>query len=60
MVLGDHWVELFSEMGVLDFKRGEVIFRRDDPGDGLYFVESGRVRISIVGADGAGAQLYRD
>jgi len=34
------------------FKRGQTVFCRDDPGDGLYLVDEGRVRISIMGPDG--------
>lgn len=51
-LLADHWPSLFEGMSTKTFKRGQTVFCRDDPGDGLYLVDKGRVRISIMGADG--------
>ena len=34
------------------YRRGEVIFRQDDPGNALYLIESGTVKISRQGEDG--------
>ena len=34
------------------FQKGEVIFHQDDPGDRLFFVSEGLVKISIVAHDG--------
>jgi CRP/FNR family cyclic AMP-dependent transcriptional regulator len=34
------------------FRDGEVIFRQGDPGHCLYIIESGRVRIYVLGPDG--------
>ena len=39
------------------FKKGEVIFHQEDPGDRLYVVESGLVRISVTVQDGRGAAV---
>ncbi len=38
-------------------RRGDVIFRQGDPGDGLYIILSGRVKISTLGQGGAEAIL---
>jgi CRP-like cAMP-binding protein len=35
-----------------NYRRGEVIFRQDDPGNALYLIESGTVKISRQGEDG--------
>src|SRR5688572_17059028 len=35
-----------------NYRRGEVIFRQDDPGNALYLIESGTVKISRLGEDG--------
>lgn len=34
------------------FQKGEVIFHEDDPGDRLYFLGEGMVKISLVSSDG--------
>lgn len=39
------------------FKRGEVIFHLGDPGDGLFFIVSGAVRIVLPGESGDAAIL---
>ena len=36
----------------LDYQRGQFIYRSGDPAQGLYFVESGLVGLSIVGPSG--------
>ena len=35
-----------------NYRRGEVIFRQDDPGNALYLIDSGTVKISRQGEDG--------
>ena len=35
-----------------DFKQGETIFQQGDPGEVLYLIESGQVRIFVHGKDG--------
>ncbi len=35
-----------------NYRRGEVIFRQEDPGNALYVIESGTVKISRQGEDG--------
>jgi CRP-like cAMP-binding protein len=37
------------------FKRGATIFAKGDPGDSLFFVNSGTVKIGVSSADGRGA-----
>lgn len=34
------------------FKRGEVLFHQDDPGDSLFLVQSGAVKLVLPGSDG--------
>ena len=34
------------------FREGEVVFQREDPGNGLYIIRSGTVKISIEAPDG--------
>lgn len=34
------------------FKRNQVIFLKNDPGEALYLIESGRVKISILNSEG--------
>jgi CRP/FNR family transcriptional regulator, cyclic AMP receptor protein len=42
---------------LLKFQRGEFIFRQGDPVDGIYFVVSGRVRLSVTDFRGKQATL---
>jgi CRP/FNR family cyclic AMP-dependent transcriptional regulator len=48
--------EALAELACLvrqrDFVRDEVIFHKDDPGDALHVLHTGRVRIEIPSADG--------
>jgi CRP/FNR family transcriptional regulator, cyclic AMP receptor protein len=39
------------------FPRGQVIFHQGDPGDTIHIVESGRVKVSVVGENGEQALL---
>ena len=39
------------------FKPGEVIFHRDDPGQVLYVIRSGKVKIYVTGPDGQDVSL---
>ena len=62
-------VPLFADLGAEDvaallggvrtqrFRRGEVVFRQGDPGDALYVVLSGRVKISSPSGSGVEAIL---
>ena len=43
---------LAARMHWRSYQRGEVIFHQDDPGDRLYYVAEGMVKISIVSSDG--------
>ncbi len=44
--------ELFQLLTVRTIPAGTALFRRDDPGDAMFFIESGRIRISVQDADG--------
>lgn len=48
--------DLIEEIGALcsnrHYRAGEMIFRQDDPGNTLFGVISGRVRITVASADG--------
>src|SRR5690349_23393655 len=44
--------ELASVVKRRTFRSGEVIFHRDDPGQVLYVIKEGKVKISIVSPDG--------
>ena len=48
---------LRREMRVRRFRRGEVIFHQGDPGDALFIVQSGLVKISLPGETGDEAIL---
>src|SRR5687767_14664740 len=39
------------------FPRGQVIFHQGDPGDTIHIVESGRVKVSVIGENGEQALL---
>jgi len=39
------------------FRRGEVIFHQGDPGDSLFLIEAGRVKLGVASADGGEAIL---
>ena len=42
-----------AALRVRRFKRGETIFHADDPGDALYIVASGHVKITVPSEDGS-------
>jgi CRP/FNR family cyclic AMP-dependent transcriptional regulator len=48
---------LASVVAIRRYRRGEVIFRQDDPGDALHVVLAGRVRISSASETGLEAIL---
>ncbi len=50
-------LELAGKLEPVHVVAGEVIFREGDPGEGLYLVVSGRLRVSVA-ADGAERVLY--
>ena len=41
----------------LTFKKGEKIFSQGDPADSIYFIQSGRIKITVVSAAGKEAVL---
>jgi CRP/FNR family transcriptional regulator/CRP/FNR family cyclic AMP-dependent transcriptional regulator len=43
---------LASSVRTRVFREGEVVFHRDDPGNGLYVIRGGTVKISIFAPDG--------
>jgi len=50
-------LELADQLEPVQAAAGQVIFRQGDPGEGLFVVVSGRLRISVA-ADGAERVLY--
>jgi uncharacterized membrane protein len=49
--------ELFRLLTTREIAKGTALFRRDDPGDAMFFIESGRIRISVKDADGHDTNL---
>jgi CRP/FNR family cyclic AMP-dependent transcriptional regulator len=45
--------ELGEYLTIHDYPRSATIFRNGDPGDAMYLIDVGKVRISITDADGA-------
>jgi CRP-like cAMP-binding protein len=45
-------LELVDKMRDVVLEAGQVLFSRGDPGDGIYLVVGGRIRISVLSADG--------
>src|SRR4026208_2324229 len=41
----------------LSFRKGEKIFSQGDPADSIYFIQTGRIKISVVSAAGKEAVL---
>src|SRR5262245_42748410 len=48
----DVLTELVSSLHVMQVEKGEVILRADEPGDRLYLIRNGRVRIASKGDAG--------
>src|SRR5207244_11195864 len=44
--------ELCGYLHLIELKGGSSLFRVGDSGDAMYFIESGRVRITVTDADG--------
>jgi len=40
------------------YKRGSIIIHQGDPADGMYFVETGEVSVTVVGNDGSERQVW--
>jgi CRP/FNR family transcriptional regulator, cyclic AMP receptor protein len=49
--------ELGEYLTIHDYPRSATIFRYGDPGDAMYLIDVGKVRISITDADGADVTL---
>ena len=43
---------LAKEMETLDFRKGEIVFNEGEPGDSLYIVTSGKIKVGRRAADG--------
>ncbi|WOD20104.1 SulP family inorganic anion transporter [Paraburkholderia kirstenboschensis] len=48
---------LLALLEVRELRAGQPVFRRGEPGDAMYFVESGRVTVSLPLADGRNLRL---
>ena len=61
-----HRLDPYERMNVADalvtreFDDGACVIRQDEPADGLYFVESGRVRVTLTGDNGAEVDIDDD
>src|ERR1700730_8574623 len=44
--------DLSRFLSIHDFERSSIVFRNRDPGDAMYLIDLGKVRISITDADG--------
>ena len=44
--------ELASKLALRNYRRGETIFHKDDPGSTLYIIKSGQVKITIASPEG--------
>jgi len=44
--------ELSEFLSIHDYERSSVVFRNRDPGDAMYLIDLGKIRISITDADG--------
>ena len=51
-LIREHWSELKAFTPTAHFERNETIFSIGDPADGIYLIESGRVRVSLLSAEG--------
>ncbi len=49
---GDLLEELAPQVGIVQFAENDVVFREGDPGDALYLVGKGSIRISKLGRGG--------
>ena len=45
-------VKLSEFLSIQDYARAQAVFRNHDPGDAMYLIDMGRVRIGITDADG--------
>jgi CRP/FNR family transcriptional regulator len=48
----DAWDALVARLTTVTLARGDVLFRAGDPGDALYVVDSGKIKITRTAADG--------
>jgi len=48
----EHLVDLANAMNTRTYRRGEVIFHKDDPGSMLYILKSGQVKITTSSPEG--------
>src|SRR5437870_12930980 len=49
--------ELGEYLTIHDYPKSATIFRNGDPGDAMYLIDVGKVRISVTAADGHAATL---
>src|SRR5262249_57463304 len=49
--------ELGEFLTIHDYPKAATIFRKGDPGDSMYLIDVGKVRITITDADGAAVTL---
>ncbi len=49
---GEHLSDLASKMSTRNYRRGEAIFHKDDPGSTLYILKTGQVKIATDSPEG--------
>lgn len=54
----DEFAEIKNKVRILTFEKDEVVFRPDDRAEGMYFMVSGRIKISKLMPDGRAQILY--
>src|SRR5215210_515356 len=51
--LGEEELRALAEScRIRTFKRGEVLFHEEDPGNALFILQSGQIKIVLIGPDG--------
>ncbi len=48
----EHLADLATKLGTRNYKAGETIFHKDDPGSVLYVIKGGQVKIATASAEG--------
>ena len=46
-------MNLADALGPKSFDHGSVIVKQGDPAEGMYFIESGKAVVSMIGSDGS-------
>ena len=52
-------MNLADALNTKNYSIGTVIIHQGDPADGMYFVETGEVSVTVVGNDGSERQVRK-